>query len=143
MKHIKTIKFQNLDGCNNAYFFVRADESEIAIGADRENEGDIEVGVTVDDCKAIIALLQQTIVSSVNAIHAPRKVQYPLVHRFKNLDGGADAAFQISKTDDSLEVILERSDEGGLTFRIKVEDAKSLVDALTSALQHASASAAT
>ena len=138
---LKTIKFKNLDGGNNGYFFIRAGKSEIAIGADRENEGDIEIGMTPKDGKIIVALLQQAVTSSVNATHVPNKAQNPLVHRFKNLDGGAEAAFLVSKVNDSLEVTLERSDEGDLMFRINAGDANSLIDALTSALEQTSAPA--
>src|SRR6266481_8786603 len=63
----------------------------------------------------------------------------PLTHRFKNLDGGEGAAFAISAREGSIEITVNRSDEGDLAFRVGFDDAKRLVDALDEALKVESA----
>ena len=137
---IATLKLTDLDSGNCVYITVLANPGRVACSVIPEGSGDIEVALELDDCKQIVALLEQANKSDADYIQAPDKGRLPLAHRFKNLDGGEEATLFISRKDNSLGITVERSDEGEVGFCISVEDAKNLVDALTSALMLASAS---
>jgi hypothetical protein len=89
--------------------------------------GDIEVAFACKDGNHIAAILEQSLQQCSDSL-ASRE----LIYRFKNLDGGADAAFQVSSVGESVRVILERSDEGALEFRLSPNDTKRFADFLKS-----------
>ena len=103
-----------------------------------ERAGDIEVAFQVEECRPIIALFEQGLKINANHIQSSEQSR-PLTHHFKNLDGGEDAAFSISAREGSIEITVNRSDEGNLAFRVRFDDAKRLVDALDEALKVESA----
>lgn len=90
--------------------------------------GDIEVAFACKDGNHIAAILEQSLQQCSDSLES-REL---LMHRFKNLDGGADAAFQVSAVAESVRVILERSDEGVLEFRLSLNDTKRFADFLKS-----------
>ncbi len=139
--HGISLEFIDLDSGIPVRVYLRYAPGSVLFAFVPEHSGDIEVALDVEDCKTIVALLEEASKSEANYLPAPDRARFPLAHRFKNLDGGEEAAFVISRKDSSLEITVERSDEGEVGFTISVEDAKSLIDAMTSTLMLASASA--
>jgi hypothetical protein len=90
--------------------------------------GDIEVAFECEDGKRIAAILEQSSHASTDSVMA----QQALKHRFKNLDGGADAFFHVLSTGGSATVIVERSDEGALEFLLSFDDAAKFAQSLKS-----------
>jgi len=103
-----------------------------------ERAGDIEVALQVEECRTIIALFEQGLKISANHIQSSEQSR-SLTHRFKNLDGGEDAVFAISARERSVEITVNRSDDGDLAFCAGFEDAQRLIDALDEALRVESA----
>jgi hypothetical protein len=98
--------------------------AQILVGVFPERFGDIEVAFERTDCDQIAAILEQ----SVNGHGA--------THRFNNLDGGAEASFRVVPADESFTVIVDRSDEGPLEFRLSLEDVSTFAKALRSACRN-------
>jgi hypothetical protein len=95
--------------------------AHILVGVFPEHFGDIEVAFERTDCDQIAAILEQ----SVNGHGA--------THHFNNLDGGAEASFRLVPADESFTVVVDRSDEGPLEFRLSLEDVAKFAKALRSA----------
>jgi len=95
----------------------------------------MEVGIECKDCRQIVRLLEQTLELSPGVVPPLDRRQQPaLTHRFRNLDGGAEAAFLISREREHVQLTVERSDESDFAFRISLEDARKLLNTLERAL---------
>jgi hypothetical protein len=93
----------------------------ILVGVFPEHFGDVEIAFERKDGDQIAAVLEQSADGHAGT------------HHFKNLDGGAEASFQVAPTDESVTVVVDRSDEGPLEFRISPDDAAKFAKALRSA----------
>jgi len=95
--------------------------------------GDSEIAFGPDDGQQIIALLEEALAAE------PQRVSENHMkgtsHRFRNLDGGAEAAFLVNASNDTTEITVERSDEGSESFYISTGDTRILRDTLKSALR--------
>lgn len=100
-----------------------------------EHAGDIEVDLAFEDCRQVVVLLNQALRSDLDLGQPSDQSRTPLTHKFKNLDGGNDAAFAVFVRDESAEVTVDRSDEGAFRFRISFEDTRRLVNTLEEALE--------
>jgi hypothetical protein len=100
--------------------------------------GDIEVEFGFEDCKQIIAILERALRAGADSIGRSEQTRDLLKYRFRNLDGGEDTAFVLSRIGDLLEMAIERSDEVALVVRISFEDARRLIDVLSDALKFGS-----
>jgi hypothetical protein len=101
----------------------------ILIGIVPEHSGDIEVAFKCKDGDRIATILEQSSHASADS----RMAQEPLTYRFKNLDGGADALFQVSPAGESVKVTVERSDEGALEFHLSYDHVRKFAEGLKSA----------
>jgi hypothetical protein len=95
--------------------------AHVLIGVFPEHFGDVEIAFECKDGDQIAAILEQSAAG------------FGGTHRFNNLDGGAEASFQVVPADESLTVVVDRSDEGPLEFRLSTEDAAKFAKALRSA----------
>src|SRR6516225_8095509 len=77
---------------------------DILVGVFPENFEDIEIAFERKDGDRIAAILEQS-------LHHNGEI-----HRFVNLDGGAEASFQVVPGDESVTIVVDRSDEGPLEF---------------------------
>jgi hypothetical protein len=132
---VDTLKFVDLDNRTSVYVAVLVSPTSVACSIIEEGLGDIEFAFEIRDCEKIVALFEEAIKSDANSTQALAHCSFPLTYRFKNLDGGEEAAFLILPINGSLELTLERSDEGELKFRISFDDAKRLIDTLKEALK--------
>lgn len=92
----------------------------ILVGVFPEHFGDIEIAFDPKDGDRIAAILEQSV------HHRGDR------HRFINLDGGAEASFQVVPADESVTIVVDRSDEGPLEFRLSPEDAAKFAKAVRS-----------
>ena len=133
------LRFKDLESGIPLYSIIRVAHGSILCFISYERAGDIEVAFQIEECRPIIAIFEQALEVNVNHIRSTEHSQSLFTHRFKNLDGGEDATFAILVKDGTLEITVNRSDEGDLAFRVGFEDAKRLTDALYEALKVESA----
>src|ERR1700755_843869 len=112
---LDTLRFKDLESGIPLYAIIRVGRGEILCFISYERAGDIEVAFQVEECRPIIGLFEQGLKINANHIQSSEQSR-PLTHRFKNLDGGEDAAFAISAKEGSVEITVNRSDEGDLAF---------------------------
>jgi hypothetical protein len=93
---------------------------------------DIEVALGPADCRQA-AVLFESVLEREAGKRQSEKVARIMAHRFRNLDGGQEAAFLLEINEESVDVTVERSDEGAMQFRISVEDTKRLAQSLRAA----------
>ena len=136
--HVAALKFKDPIRSIPVSIYIRYAPGSVLLGIVPEGWGDMEVELETGDSIDLIALFEQAITRANHSQQSPDSSV--LVHQFKNLDGGEEAAFVISPAIDSLDVSVERSDEGKLPFRISLEDARDLVGALKTSATLASAS---
>jgi hypothetical protein len=101
---------------------------------------DIEVAFKPEDCSQIAEIFENAVQPEAGSVQSQRNPGM-LTHRFKNIDGGEEAAFLLEPKGESVEVTVERSDEGVLQFRISFEDVRKLAETLRIACSRAHDSA--
>jgi hypothetical protein len=121
--------------------------SEVALAFSEAME-DIEVEFTREDGHAILAILELILAAKGNT--AGTVYRPCLIHRFRNLDEGSDAAFRVREHLGGVEMTLVRSlkktkdltasEIGGMSVCISRDDARTLTDAYSSLLNSSSSS---
>lgn len=111
--------------------FVRVASGSIPCFFGFEHGGDIEIEPSLEDCQQVVDLLKHVLDLQTNRTLMPERA---MRFDFKNLDGGARAAWLISPQRESVEITLKRSDEGNFSFRTSFSDVKKLQNTLEDAL---------
>ena len=133
------LKLEELDTKRVLNVTMRVSSISLLIFCSYERGDDIEVVATIKDCKEISVLLRRALEAATGALQRSSKsFDGAMVHQFKNLDGGADAAFKIARKQETIEIFVERSDEGNFEFAISKQDAGRLLDFLDNGLEVAS-----
>ena len=95
--------------------------------------GDSEIAFGPEDGQHIITLLEEALAADFQSVSGNH--MQGASHRFRNLDGGAEAAFIVNASNNAIEITVERSDEGNESFYISNVDTRTLRDTLKSALK--------
>jgi hypothetical protein len=130
------LKLKELETGRVLNVMMQVSPASILLFFSYERGDDIEVALGIEDCKQIRMLFQRALEADAGTIQqSDQPLNDAIVHRFKNLDGSADAALRIARRQESVEISVERADEGGFEFTVSTEDAGKLLDFLDSALE--------
>ena len=122
-----TLSFNNLASreLEKVFIYLSSDQQSVALSVLLQGRsGDIEVAFSRVDCQEIIARLKSVI--SPGADLPADDAAY----RFVNLDGSEEVSIKVTRSEDCIDFMVERSDEGNIGFQLSLKDSASLLDSL-------------
>jgi hypothetical protein len=61
MQHVETIEFEDRESGSKAFIFLRVDAETVAFGIAVETNGDIDIAMDFDACRALMQALEKVL----------------------------------------------------------------------------------